>query len=185
MLKKLSILGFVGLLAMSCEQNTQQRKNNGGDIMELKVTSSAFEQGGMIPAKYTCDGKNISPPLKWESLPEQTKSLAVIMDDPDAPMGTFVHWVMFNIPADTSGLDENVPGDSQLPNGSLQGMSSFGKTGYGGPCPPSGTHRYFFKLYALDKDVELDSSADKTQLLEAIQGHILARGELIGRYQRR
>jgi len=153
--------------------------------MELNVTSSAFEQGGMIPAKYTCDGKNISPPLKWESPPEQTKSVAVIMDDPDAPMGMFVHWVMFNIPADTSGLDENVPGDSQLPNGSLQGMSSFGKTGYGGPCPPSGTHRYFFKLYALDKEIGLDSSADKTQLLEAMQGHILARGELIGRYQRR
>ena len=114
--------------------------------MEIKITSSAFTEGGMIPSKYTCDGEDISPALSWQGTPQDTKSIALICDDPDAPMGTFVHWVLFNLPADTTQLGENYPEDETLDNGARQGITDFGKTGYGGPCPPSGTHRYYFKI---------------------------------------
>ena len=139
----------------------------------------------MIPSTYTCDGKDISPPLKWEGVPEATKSIALISDDPDAPMGTWVHWVMWNIPADAQGLPENVPPDPQLPDGSRQGITDFGRSGYGGPCPPSGTHRYYFKLYALDTMLELPTSARKGDLLKAVENHVIAEGQLMGRYSRR
>lgn len=153
--------------------------------MEIKITSSAFDENAMIPAKYTCDGEDISPPLEWDNVPEGTQSIAIIADDPDAPMGTFVHWVLFNLPGDTRQLPENVPTKGTLDNGAVQGITGFGRTGYGGPCPPSGTHRYFFKIYALDTKVELTSSAGKSQLLEAMAGHILGQGQLMGRYSRR
>ena len=152
--------------------------------MDIKITSSAFEEGGLIPPKYTCDGADISPPLQWEAVPEGTKSIALISDDPDAPMGTWVHWVLFNLPAETKELAENVPPDSTLPNGARQGTTDFGRVGYGGPCPPSGTHRYFFKIYALDTEVDLPAGADKSRLLKAMQGHILGQGQLIGKYKR-
>lgn len=152
--------------------------------MDIKITSSAFENEGMIPAKYTCDGADISPPLQWEEIPEGAESIALICDDPDAPMGTFVHWVVFNLPADTEQLDENVPSEKTLPNGARQGTSDFGKIGYGGPCPPSGTHRYFFKMYALDAQVDLEAGASKSDLLKAMEGHIVAQGQLIGKYKR-
>ena len=138
----------------------------------------------MIPAKYTCDGANISPPLKWESVPEGTQSIALICDDPDAPMGTFVHWVIYNIPATKSDLAEALPSGPKLGDGSLQGTNGAGRLGYTGPCPPSGTHRYFFKLYALDKVLDLDSGASKDQLLKAMQGHMLAQGELMGTFSK-
>jgi Raf kinase inhibitor-like YbhB/YbcL family protein len=147
--------------------------------MEIKITSSAFEDGGMIPAKYTCDGADISPPLRWDAAPEGTQSIALICDDPDAPMGTFVHWVLFNLPADIKELAENFPDDE-----TRQGVTDFGKTGYGGPCPPSGTHRYFFKIYALDTKVDLAGRADKPRLLKAMEGHILGQGQLMGKYKR-
>ena len=153
--------------------------------MEIKITSSAFEDGGLIPASYTCDGADISPPLQWGTVPEGTKSIALICDDPDAPMGTFVHWVLYNLPADTKELAENLPDDETLPNGARQGITGFGKTGYGGPCPPSGTHRYFFKIYALDTTIDIVAIADKPQLLKAMEGHILGQGQLIGKYKRR
>ena len=152
--------------------------------MEIKITSSAFEDGGLIPAKYTCDGEDISPPLQWEAVPDGTASIAVICDDPDAPMGTWVHWVIFGLPADTKELAENFPDDETLPDGTRQGITDFGSTGYGGPCPPSGTHRYFFKIYALDKKIELATIADKAKLLEAMEGHIIGQGQLVGKYKR-
>ena len=152
--------------------------------MTLKLTSTAFEEGGTIPAQYTCDGQNISPPLAWSGAPEGTKTLALIADDPDAPRGTWVHWVVYNIPASEKGLAENAPARENLDNGARQGTNDFKKIGYGGPCPPSGTHRYFFKLYALDTDLNLPSGATKDQLLKATESHVLAEGQLMGRYQR-
>ncbi len=152
--------------------------------MEIKVTSSAFKEGGMIPAKYTCDGADVSPPLQWDAVHEGTQSVALICDDPDAPMGTWVHWVLFNLPGTTSSLAEKVPTDKTLASGAKQGTNDFRKIGYGGPCPPGGTHRYFFKIYALDTQLDLPAGADKARLLKAMQGHILAQGELMGKYKR-
>jgi len=152
--------------------------------MDIKITSSAFEEGGLIPPKYTCDGADTSPPLQWDVVPEGTKSIALISDDPDAPMGTWVHWVLFNLPADTRELQENIPKDEILRNGARQGITDFRRIGYGGPCPPSGTHRYFFKIYALDAELDLDAGAGKSDLLNAMEGHILAEGQLIGKYKR-
>ena len=153
--------------------------------MEIEITSEAFEDDGLIPAKYTCDGADVSPPLQWDGIGEDAKSIALICDDPDAPMGTFVHWVLFNLPADEKGLAENVPPDKTLANGAKQGRSDFGRIGYGGPCPPSGTHRYFFKIYALDTKLDLSAGASKSQLVKAMEGHILGEGQLLGKYKRR
>ncbi len=152
--------------------------------MTIKLTSTAFDEGGMIPSQYTCDGQNVSPPLAWSDLPEGTKTLALICDDPDAPRGTWVHWVVYQIPASERGLPENLPARETLDGGARQGTNDFKKPGYGGPCPPSGTHRYFFKLYALDASLDLASGATKDQLLKATEGHVLAHGQLIGRYAR-
>ncbi len=152
--------------------------------MEIKITSSAFEDGGLIPAKYTCDGADVSPPLQWDAVPEGTGSIALICDDPDAPMGTWVHWVLFNLPSDAKELAENIPTEETLPNGAKQGTNDFGRVGYGGPCPPGGTHRYFFKIYALDTEVGLQAGADKRRLLKTMEGHILEQGQLIGKYKR-
>ena len=152
--------------------------------MAIVITSSAFSEGQAIPNRYTCDGPDVSPDLAWSGVPETAASLALICDDPDAPMGTWVHWVLFNIPADADGLLTEIPPDAILDNGARHGKNDFGKLGYGGPCPPGGTHRYFFKLYALDTQVELDSGSTKAQLLEAIAGHILAEGQLMGTYSR-
>jgi len=157
----------------------------GGRKMEIKITSSAFEDGALIPAKYTCDGEDVSPPLQWEAVPEGTKSIALISDDPDAPVGTWIHWVLYNLPAEVKELAEAVPADETLPGGARQGTTDFGRIGYGGPCPPSGTHRYFFKIYALDTDVDLPRGADKSELREAMQGHILGEGRLMGKYARK
>ncbi len=153
--------------------------------MEIKITSAAFADDGLIRPKYTCDGADVSPPLQWDAVPEGTKSIALICDDPDAPMGTWVHGVLFNLPAETKELAENIPPDRTLPSGAKQGTSDFGRIGYGGPCPPSGTHRYFFKIYALDAEVGLEAGASKRQLLGAMEGHILGQGQLIGKYKRR
>jgi len=153
--------------------------------MALSISSSAFQEGERIPTKYTCEGQDISPTLMWGESPAGTRSFALIMDDPDAPGGVFTHWVLFNLPADTRELPEAVPAQSPLPSGALQGKSDFGKTGYGGPCPPPGSpHRYQFTLYALEKPLDLKSGASKKQVLEAMQGYILARSQLTGIYQR-
>ena len=147
--------------------------------MSLILTSDAFANGQSIPAKYSCVGKNISPALTWDEPPAGTKSFALIVDDPDAPMGTWVHWVLFNIPASTGSLQENA--DSSTLSA---GKNSSGNTRYDGPCPPSGTHRYFFKLYALDSTLSLSPGATKEQVLKAMEGHILAQGELMGTFSK-
>ena len=186
MRKNIYVLVIVSvLLFCSCKDGEQPNSGaEGGKKMDIKITSSAFEEGGLIPAKYTCDGADISPPLRWEAVPEGTKSIALISDDPDAPVGTWVHWVLFNLPAETRELAENIPADQILPNGARQGTSGFGRIGYGGPCPPSGTHRYFFKIYSLDAELDLAAGARKPELVKAMEGHIIGQGQLIGRYKR-
>ena len=158
-------------------------------LMALALTSTAFVPGGPIPAVHTCQGKDISVPLAWSSLPAGTRSLALIVDDPDAPdpaapKMTWVHWVLYNIPTDAAGLREGVsPRD--LPKGTLEGRNDWGRTGYGGPCPPIGRHRYVFKLYALDVVLPDLGQPDKERLEHAMQGHVLARHELVGTYVKR
>lgn len=157
----------------------------GTEPSTLELTSTAFSQGAEIPEKYTCDGVDVSPPLSWSSPPEGTESLALIMDDPDAPMGTWVHWVVYDIPPDRGSLPEGVPADEPLSDGSLQGKNGWQRDGYGGPCPPSGSsHRYVFTLYALDTELGLEAGATKGSVLDAMDGHVLAQGELIGTYTR-
>jgi len=149
--------------------------------MAFQLSSPDIVPNGTIPAKFTCDGSNVSPPLRWKDLPSGTKSLALIVDDPDAPRGTWNHWILFNIPASATELPEAA---QTLPAGTVQGNTSFGKTGYGGPCPPDREHRYFFKLYALDQDLPLSSGAKKADLETAMKGHVLGQAELMGRYDR-
>lgn len=150
----------------------------------MKISIPVFGEDGIIPVKYTCDGENISPLLEWEGIPEEAKFLALICDDPDAPMGTWIHWLVFNIPANTKGLPENILPERELKNGALQGMNDFKKIGYGGPCPPSGEHRYFFKLYALDDRINLPAGASKDQFLIAREGHVLGQASFMGKYSR-
>jgi len=152
--------------------------------VSISLTSSAFAQEASIPEKYTCKGENVSPALSWGEPPAGTQSFVLIMDDPDAPGGTWVHWVLFNIPTSTHSLPEAFPADATLPDGSMSGKSSFGKTGYGGPCPPSGTHHYFFKLYALDEMLAIPVRANKGELEKAMVGHILAQAELMGTFSK-
>ena len=155
-----------------------------GEKTGLEIKSKAFEEGGSIPKKYTCDGPDISPPLSWSSVPNGTKSIALICDDPDAPVGTWVHWVLYDLPANINNLSENIPPNKTLKNGAKQGTNDFRKIGYGGPCPPGGTHRYYFKLYALDTQLNLNPGSTKKQLLKAMKGHILAQAKLMGKYKR-
>ena len=150
----------------------------------MEIRSSEFKEGELISRKYTCDNLDISPPLEWSKVPEGTKTFAIICDDPDAPMGTYVHWVIFNIPTNVLNLPENMPKQEVLKNGTRQGKNDFGKIGYGGPCPPGGTHRYYFKIYALDKELDSKPGINKKELLKAMEGHILAEGQLMGRYKR-
>ncbi len=150
----------------------------------MKIISSAFDESAMIPEKYTCDDIDISPPLKWSSVPEGTKTFAIICDDPDAPMGTWVHWIIYNLLAIINELSENVPPLEILLNGAKQGRNDFGKIGYGGPCPPGGTHRYYFKIYALSEELNIEAGITKSELLKAMEGHILLEGQLMGRYKR-
>lgn len=150
----------------------------------MLLTSTAFRAGEMIPEQYTCDGRDVSPPLAWTDIPAGSKSLALICDDPDAPGKTWVHWVLFNLPADSEGLPEQVPPERNLENGARQGKNDFRRIGYGGPCPPGGTHRYYFKLYALSSFLEARPGISKDELLEIMDTHILAETELMGRYSR-
>lgn len=154
--------------------------------VSLNLRSAAFSDGFPIPAEYTGDGANGSPPLAWADPPGGTQSFALVCDDPDAPHGTFVHWVLYNLPADARELPPDVRPDFTLPNGARQGINDFGRIGYGGPAPPPGpAHRYFFKLYALDGVLALSPGATKQQLLDAMQGRQLAEGRLVGAYGRK
>jgi len=153
--------------------------------MAFTLSSPAFKQGDPIPKKFTCEGTDVSPALKWSGAPAGTKSFALIVDDPDAPVGTWVHWVLFNIPGETTSLPEGLATTGEFPDGSKQGTNDFKRLGYGGPCPPPGpAHRYFFKLYALDQPLDLPTGATKAKVLDAITGHILGQGELLGKYKR-
>jgi Raf kinase inhibitor-like YbhB/YbcL family protein len=152
--------------------------------MGLKLTSTAFKEGQPIPRQHTCDGVNVSPALEWSGALPNTKTFAIICDDPDAPAGTWVHWVLYNLPADRIGIVENVPATEKVPGDGLQGTNDFQKIGYGGPCPPSGTHHYVFKLYALDGELALKAGATKAELLKAMEGHIVAQTQLTGTYKR-
>jgi len=151
--------------------------------MGMRLSSEVIQEGGLIPKRYTCDGENVSPPLSWSGLPEGTRSLALICEDPDAPSGNWVHWVLFNIPPDITTLEEGLPQKERLSDGSVQGVNDFHKVGYGGPCPPSGTHRYDFRLYALDTFLDLKPGAKKDRLLKAMRGHVIAEGRLTGAYR--
>ncbi len=151
----------------------------------MKIQSSEFKEGDTIPVKYTCDDIDISPPIEWSNVPAGTKVFALICDDPDAPGATWVHWVLFNIPGDLRKLPENVPVTETLSNGARQGKTDFGSIGYGGPCPPGGTHRYYFKIYALDSELDSNPGITKKELLKAMEGHILEEGQLMGRYKRK
>jgi Raf kinase inhibitor-like YbhB/YbcL family protein len=144
----------------------------------MKVTSSAFQEGANIPSKFSCDGANSSPPLQISDIPSEAKSLVLIVDDPDAPSGLFTHWAVWNISPQTSAVAEG-----STPKG-VQGTNDFGKSGYGGPCPPSGTHRYYFKIFALDRKLDLPFGAKRGQLDAAIKSHVIAQGELMGRYSK-
>ena len=151
--------------------------------MALTISSSAFGSGAGIPSDYSCKGADTSPPLEWSGAPAHTASFALIMDDPDAPGGTWVHWVMWNLPPKEHSLPQGEPKEAQLSDGAHQGQNSFRRTGYNGPCPPAGsTHRYFFRLYALDCALSLPASADRTQLDAAMRGHVLAQAELMGKF---
>jgi Raf kinase inhibitor-like YbhB/YbcL family protein len=148
----------------------------------IVITSTEFAHGGPIPATFTCDGKDINPPLSWEGVPARAKSLVLICEDPDAPKGTWIHWILCNIPANIRSLPEEV--DVAELGGALTLKTSFGKAGFGGPCPPSGTHHYYFKIYALDKDLPLNQESTLEELKKAMQGHVVAEGVLMGTYSR-
>ena len=176
------------LAANGCQSADITIEPKGGKSMTITVTSTAFEPGKSIPKKYSGDGDDVSPPLAWSKVPEGTKELVLICDDPDAPVGTWTHWVLYKIPADTTSLPEGLPREKTLktPAGAVQGVNSWpsDNLGYRGPKPPSGTHRYFFRLYALDAPVTLPPGADKKALTAAIKDHVLAGGELMGTYKR-
>ncbi|MDJ0650588.1 MAG: YbhB/YbcL family Raf kinase inhibitor-like protein [Xenococcaceae cyanobacterium MO_188.B19] len=151
----------------------------------MQLTSSVFDPDQLIPSKYTCDGENISPPLNWDEPPKATRSFTLICDDPDAPGKTWVHWIVYNLPSSIRSLPENAASTATPLSDSLQGRNDFKQMKYGGPCPPSGTHRYFFKLYALDTNLKLESGATKAQVEATMSEHILAQAQLIGLYKRR
>lgn len=173
------ILCLVIVFFAGCRSQTPPAAEEAQTEMLIELKSSTFNEGSTIPTSYTCDGNNISPQLDWSGIPENTLSLVLITDDPDAPLGTWVHWVLYDLPPDLNGLPEAVT------EVGTSGANSFKKLGYGGPCPPKGSeHRYFFKLYALDTLLSLEEGASKTEVEKAMQGHILAQGQLMGKYGR-
>lgn len=173
---------IISLFAACVLRDTAIAASKGGKPMELG--SPAFTMGGMIPPKYSCEGENVSPPLAWKGVPEGTKSIAVITDDPDAPMGTWVHWVFYDIPAHVQGLGEKIPQGDKPSVGGTQGMNDSHHIGYDGPCPPSGTHRYYFKVYALDAPLGLPPGATKKDVVKAMDGHVLGESVLMGKFKR-
>lgn len=192
----LALAALLALTVPGCWGGEPESVEDPGKLT-ITLRSPAFTDGGMIPAEYTCDGAGGSPPLEWAGIPAEAKTLVLIVDDPDAPMGTFTHWVVADLPSGLQGLTagvpagEAVPGDSTVPpdragkSAGRQGKNDFGKLGYGGPCPPSGTHRYVFRLYAMAGFIELPvRPPTRAEVLAAIKGHIVAEGRLIGRYTR-
>lgn len=186
-MKKIPKVKYLTLIVLGifCFTYPLFSKNKEVHMNKLVVSSPAFKNGEFIPSKYTCDGENISPEIRIEGIPSNTMSLVLINDDPDAPMGTWDHWILFNIPPTMNIIPEGIKPEKEFSNGMKHGINSWGRVGYGGPCPPSGIHRYFFKVYALDTTLNLPAGATKQQILKAIQGHILAEGELMGKYSRK
>ncbi len=174
MVKKILFILAI-LLVIGCAQEIKE--NAVKEVSEMRLTSPAFKDNAMIPSKYTCQGDDVNPQLNIEGIPSEAKSLVLIVDDPDAPGGMWVHWVVWNIPVVFRIEEDSVPGE--------QGLNDFGKQDYGGPCPPSGTHRYMFKIYALDTTLELDNDSDKKDVERAMQGHILTQAKLTGLYSKR
>jgi Raf kinase inhibitor-like YbhB/YbcL family protein len=173
------------ILAISLFYRSAMSAQTTGGSMSFQVSSTAFVAGQMIPKKFSCEGSDSSPQLSWTGVPANTKSFALIVDDHDAPAGTWVHWVLYNLPPNMKELPESVEKQEQLSSGALQGRNDFRKIGYGGPCPPPGKpHRYFFKLYALDANLDLKVGANKADVERAIKGHILGQAELMGKYSR-
>ena len=156
----------------------------GSMAQRIDVRSAAFGEGKSIPSDFTCDGADMSPPIEWSGIPAEAKSLAVIADDPDAPSGDWVHWLVYDLPPSLTQFATGIPVGGRLSGGGAQGRNDFGTFGYGGPCPPKGMHRYFFKIYALDAMLHLKPGVTKKELLKAMQGHVLAEGQLMGTYQR-
>lgn len=159
-------------------------KSNKYAYKTMRINSPVFENGEIIPVKYTCDGQDISPPLEWYDFPEDTKSFVLICRDPDAPRKVWVHWVIYNLSRHITHLKENIPKIEELPNGAVQGKNDFGKIGYGGPCPPGGLHHYEFKIFALNIHLNLEAGLNSFEILSMIDGHILAEGKLVGKYKR-
>ncbi len=179
-----TIFALSSLAGFPADCGADNPKTN-GDTMNLQLTSTAFAEGQPIPRQHAFDDKDLSPALQWSGVPSAAKSLALICDDPDAPKGTWVHWVIYDLPPSTAGLAEGVSKSSELANGAKQGVNDYKRLGYGGPCPPPGKpHRYFFKLYALDTATGLQPGATKKDLLKAMDGHVVAEGQLMGTYQR-
>lgn len=178
----LCLLGLIWIVC-GCRQETPSASPP-AETARFELASLAFAHEQPIPRQHTCDGDDISPPLRWGDPPAGTKSFALIADDPDAPVGTWVHWVLYDLPAEIRQLPEAIPAVAEPEVGGRHGNNSWRRLGYGGPCPPSGTHRYFFKLYALDTVLGLKAGADKQRLLQAMEGHILAQAELMGTYKR-
>lgn len=156
-----------------------------GEVMAFEISSSAFDEGAVIPVEYTCDGSDRSPGLTWRGIPREAKSLVLVSDDPDAPAGSWVHWVMYNIPVEAAGLPEGVPPEEIVERGAAQGRNDFGRIGYGGPCPPPGKpHRYFFRLFALDADLKLPPGLRRSEVMEKVESHILTETQVMGYYSR-
>ncbi len=175
----LAVLTAVATISIAQEPDTLQTQP------VFSISSLSFSNGGAIPKQHTCSGENFSPPLQWRNPPNGAKSFALIADDPDAPMGVFVHWVIYNLPADTCGLSEKASPQGALLEGCVEGVNDFKRIGYSGPCPPPGKpHRYFFKLYALDTVVDIPGKATKALLIQKMQGHILDQAELVGLFGR-
>src|SRR4030095_2032120 len=196
MVKLFSYLLFFIILFTGCKKDTYQKPAGNMDTTgekksdttntkqksSMTIKSTAFNEGGMIPKKYSCEGENLSPPLEWSDSPAGTNTFALIVDDPDAPAGTWVHWVVYNIPASTLELKDDMSSQKTSDSKIVQGINDFKKASYGGPCPPSGTHRYFFKLYAIDAKLDLAGDVTKDKLLDAMKGHVLGQAQLIGKY---
>lgn len=179
----LSLVLYAPIIHLSAMPQETSSKRKEDSVFQLR--SNAFQPEGNIPPRFTCEGDNISPELTWTGAPEGTKSFALIVHDPDAPRaGGYTHWVVFNIPATVTHIVENAPKDGKLASGGSQGKNDDGSLGYTGPCPPSGTHRYYFRIYALDKELNLSSGADKATLEKALHGHVLGQAECMGRYRR-
>jgi Raf kinase inhibitor-like YbhB/YbcL family protein len=186
LLVSILLLFAVFSIAPASAQNQQSSNRvDGRAVTMIQLSTTSFTPGGTIPRKFTCSGADVSPELSWAAPPAGTKSIALIVDDPDAPVGTWNHWLLYNLPPSAHSLPENQPHTAELANGALHGKNDFGKIGYNGPCPPPGKpHRYFFRLYALDIKLDLKAGADRRTLDEALKGHIVAQGEVMGTFGR-